>query len=118
MDLGYSEEEVGDFADKVSAFVRENIEINSWIKTTNMVKKVKIVRGRTPYITDAESILSVRSIYDSADLKYTFNYENRRLSIIDVYERSQDYLYGKEYRVEYIVDLQLIREEKIKEILK
>lgn len=31
MDLGYSEEEVGDFADKVSAFVKENIEINSFM---------------------------------------------------------------------------------------
>lgn len=82
-----------------------------------MVEKVKIVRGRTPYITDAESILSVRSIYDSADLKYTFNYENRRLYIIDEYERSQDYIYGKEYRVKYLLDLQLVREEKIKEIL-
>ena len=82
-----------------------------------MVEKVKIVRGRTPYIIDAESILSVRSIYDSADLKYTFNYENRRLYIIDEYERSQDYIYGKEYRVKYLLDLQLVREEKIKEIL-
>ena len=82
-----------------------------------MVEKVKIVRGRTPYITDAESILSVRSIYDSSDLKYTFNYENRRLYIIDEYERSQDYIYGKEYRVKYLLDLQLVREEKIKEIL-
>lgn len=83
-----------------------------------MVEKVKIVKGRTPYITDAENILSVRSIYDSVDLKYIFNYENRRLYIMDGYERRQDYIYGREYRVKYLIDLQLVREEKIKEILK
>lgn len=31
MDLGYTQEEIGDFADKVSAFVKENIEINSFM---------------------------------------------------------------------------------------
>jgi len=82
-----------------------------------MNKKVKIVRGRSPYIADAKSVLNVRSTYDSVDLKFTFNCENRKLSIIDEYRRSQDYLYGKEYRVEYMVDVQLVREEKIKKLL-
>lgn len=31
MDLGYSEEDVADFSEKVSAFVKENIEVNSFM---------------------------------------------------------------------------------------
>jgi hypothetical protein len=82
-----------------------------------MDKPIKIirVRGRQPYILDAESVISVMSsdIY----LKFTFDFRNRRLYIIDYYNNSQHYIYGKEYKVEYILDLQLIREEKIKKIL-
>jgi hypothetical protein len=82
-----------------------------------MDKPIKIVRvrGRQPYIIDAESVLSVMS--SDTYLKFTFDYKNRRLYIIDYYNNSQDYLYGKEYKVEYILDLQLVREEKIKQIL-
>lgn len=83
-------------------------------KMDNPIKIVR-VRGRQPYILDAKSVISVMSSDDYP--KFTFDSKNRRLYIIDNYNKSQDYLYGKEYKVEYILDLQLIREEKIKQIL-
>lgn len=79
---------------------------------------MKIVRGKTPYLMDAISVLSVRKLFDdNAECKFDFNCVSKKLTILDNYKTQQDYMYGKEYRVEYLPDLQYIREEKIKEIL-
>jgi len=78
----------------------------------------KIVRGRTPYIYDAESVISVSCPYSDITYSFEFNINDRRLRIADHYTKSSEYMYGKKYRIIYIIDRQILREEQIKKLLK
>lgn len=83
-----------------------------------MKKKVKIVRGSNPFLSEACSVLSVQPQYsDREELRFDFNTITKKLKIFDYNKTLQEQMYGKSYRVIYIEDLQVTREEKIKKIL-
>lgn len=79
-----------------------------------MKKKVKIVKGSNPILSEALSVLSVHS---DRELRFDFNTITKKLKIFDYNKTLQEQMYGKSYRVVYIEDLQVTREEKIKKIL-
>jgi hypothetical protein len=77
----------------------------------------KVFRGRTPYIYNAECVISVRTSNSGSTLKFDFDVSKKKLHIHDEYNTTNERLYGKEYVVKYIIDKQINREEKIKIIL-
>lgn len=80
-----------------------------------MNKRIKIVRGKRSYLYDAESVLIVK--HNGVDCEYTFNTETKRLDVFDTYKTQQEYMFGREYWVYYLVDKQILREEQIKKLL-
>lgn len=80
-----------------------------------MKKKVKIVRGSNPTLSEALSVLLVQN--GGEELGFNFNTITKKLKIFDYNKTLQEQMYGKSYRVVYIEDLQVTREEKIKKIL-
>ena len=80
-----------------------------------MNKKIKIVRGKQPYLYDAKAVLIVK--HNGVECNYAFNTETRRLNIFDTYKTQQEYLFGRQYWVYYLIDEQILREEQIKKLL-
>lgn len=80
-----------------------------------MNKRIKIVRGKRSYLYDTESVLIVK--HNGVECKYAFNPETKRLDVFDTYKTQQEYMYGREYWVYYLVDKQILREEQIKKLL-
>lgn len=103
--------------EKRSAKHAEKQTLKKYILIIMSRTKIKVIKGRNRYLSEAESVIKVTDD-KSNDIRFTFDTQTKKLVMIDNITSLQHQMYGKNYIITYIEDLILFRDKQIDKILK